>query len=128
MVHLFTVNVTKKFSFVLRTVWLYFPYQNNKWKVGMHNIMAYCSYQCKCIQNNLKIWSMFLLFIVYFVSRVSLVGIVNLHWNWIDSCTFNFFFLHLICKHFVKMYILGELFLYAIGLLYDDLMFKLSVL
>lgn len=41
-------------------------------------------------------------------------------------CTF--LSLCLICKHFVKMYILGELFLYAIGMLYNALMFKLSVL
>lgn len=41
-------------------------------------------------------------------------------------CTFRSLFL--ICKHFVKMYILGELFLYAIGMLYNALMFKLSVL
>lgn len=41
-------------------------------------------------------------------------------------CTF--LSLCLICKHFVKMYILGELFLYAIGMLYNALIFKLSVL
>lgn len=53
----------------------------------------------------------------------SLVGIV------IDSVLhFSFFFLRFICKHFVKMYILGKLFLYAIGMLYNALMFKLSVL
>lgn len=56
------------------------------------------------------------------------------HWwglsVFIDSVLhFSFFlFLRLICKHFVKMYILGKLFLYAIGMLYNALMFKLSVL
>lgn len=43
-------------------------------------------------------------------------------------CTFLSFFKRFICKHFVKMYILGKLFLYAIGMLYNALMFKLSVL
>lgn len=42
-------------------------------------------------------------------------------------CTF-LSFLCFICKHFVKMYILGRLFLYAIGMLYNALMYKLSVL
>ena len=41
---------------------------------------------------------------------------------------FSVFFKRFICKHFVKMYILGKLFLYAIGMLYNALMFKLSVL
>lgn len=41
-------------------------------------------------------------------------------------CTF--LSLCLICKHFVKMYILGKLFLYVIGMLYNALMFKLSLL
>lgn len=41
-------------------------------------------------------------------------------------CTF--LSLCLICKHFVKMYILGELFLYATGMLYNALIFKLCVL
>lgn len=45
-------------------------------------------------------------------------------------CTFLFFlfFLCFICKHFVKMYILGKLFLYAIGMLHNAIVFKLSVL
>lgn len=66
----------------------------------------------------------FFFFIVHFCP-VSLVGIdqssVTLF------CTF-LSFLRFICKHFVKMYILGKLFLYAIGMLYNALMFKLSVL
>lgn len=67
------------------------------------------------------------LFSLYILSSVSLVGIVCLVDSVLHFSVF-FFFLHFICKHFVKMYILGKLFLYAIGMLYNALMFKLSVL
>lgn len=45
-----------------------------------------------------------------------------------DDTVLHFFSSCLICKHFVKMYILGKLFLYAIGMLSNALMFKLSLL
>lgn len=65
-----------------------------------------------------------------FFSFVSLAG--NCLSVFIDFFIFFFAlffqFLHLICKHFVEMYILGELFLYAIEMLYNMLMFKLNVL
>lgn len=61
-----------------------------------------------------------------FVSSISLVGIIKSSLTLF--CTFLSFFKRFICKHFVKMYILGKLFLYAIGMLYNALMFKLSVL
>lgn len=40
---------------------------------------------------------------------------------------FFYYFLDFTCKHFVKMYILGKLLLYTIGMLYKALMFKLCV-
>lgn len=58
---------------------------------------------------------------------VSLVGIVSFHLLFFLFLHF-FFFLRWICKHFVKMYILGMLFFYAIGMLFNALMFKLSLL
>lgn len=100
------------------------PNHNNTWKVEKHKITAYCSYQEMCIKSKLGIWSMFF-FHCTFLSSVSLVGIVKSSLTLF--CTF-LSFLRFICKHFVKMYILGKLFLYAIGMLYNALMFKLSVL
>lgn len=61
---------------------------------------------------------------------VSLVGIVSFHllfFSFFALFFVLFFFLRWICKHFVKMYILGMLFFYAIGMLFNAL-FKLSLL
>lgn len=65
----------------------------------------------------------YILFSLFILSSVSLVGNVSFD----PVCTF-LSFLIFICKHFVKMYILGKLYLYALGMLYNALMFKLSVL
>lgn len=90
--------------------------------------MACCSCQENCVKHKLGIWSIF----------VPLYIFVLFHW-WGLSVFIYFFFLFLhfffvlfflrwICKHFVKMYILGMLFFYAIGMLFKALMFKLSLL
>lgn len=63
-----------------------------------------------------EIWSMFLVFVhICFICG----DYFCLYCNFL-------FILHLICKHFVKMYILEELFLYTIDMLYNALTFKLS--
>lgn len=93
--------------------------------------MACCSCQENCVKHKLGIWSIF----------VPLYIFVLFHWWGLSVfiyffflfCTFLcpfffFFFLRWICKHFVKMYILGRLFFYAIGMLFNALMFKLSLL
>ena len=69
---------------------------------------------------------------IFFFSLFLYIFVLFHWWGWsvvIDSFLhFSVFFICFICKHFVKMYILGKLFLYAIGMLYNALMFKLNVL
>lgn len=119
----------QKWVFLSRTAQLIQVPNHNKhmdsWKAQSHGPLFISGNVHRKQVRNMKY--VFFFFSLYILSSVSLVGIVCLRWLCFALFCL-FFFLRFICKHFVKMYILGKLFLYAIGMLYNALMFKLSVL
>lgn len=93
-----------------------------------HKIVACCSCQENCVKHKLGIWSIFVpLYIFVLFHWWGLSVFIYFFFLFLHFFLSFFFFLRWICKHFVKMYILGMLFFYAIGMLFNAL-FKLSLL
>lgn len=122
----------QKWVFLSRTARLIQVPNHNKhmdsWKAQSHSpLFISGNVHRKQVRNMKYVFVFVFVFIVHFV--LCFTGGDRLS-RWLCFALFClfFFFLHFICKHFVKMYILGKLFLYAIGMLYNALMFKLSVL